>query len=73
MGGTLGREHSARNTRLVAVMLVMLGGLTYWDEQWIWRSIAIGMSTHLFRDTATGTVVLLWPFESVPVRVPYIV
>lgn len=55
------------------VMLVMVGGLAYRDERWIWWSIAIGMSTHLFRDTATGTVVLLWPFEDIPVHIPYIV
>jgi hypothetical protein len=66
--------HADAGTRaLWPVMLVMLGGLAYRDARWIWWSVAIGMSTHLFRDTATGTVVLLWTFEDIPDHIPYIV
>lgn len=60
-GSSRGGGHS-----LLVVVVVLLVAVADGTRRIWWISLAIGMASHLFRDMATGTVALLWPFDATP-------
>ena len=63
-GSSRGGGHS-----LLVVVVVLLVGAADGSRRMWWISLAIGMASHLFRDMATGTVALLWPFDATPLSI----
>ena len=63
-GSSRGGGHS-----LLVVAIVLLVSVADGTHRIGWISLAVGMASHLFRDMATGTVALLWPFDATPLSI----
>lgn len=67
-----GSSRSVLHTLLVILIFL---ALARWHRRWrwVWGSLALGIASHLARDMATGTVILLWPVSGHPFTIPYLV
>lgn len=66
-----GSSRSVLHTLLVILIFVALAWVNRrW--RWVWGSMALGVASHLARDMATGTVILLWPLSGHPFTIPYL-
>lgn len=56
-------EGSSRNGSHSLAIVILLAGLGFLDQRRanIWLGIAVGATSHLWRDMGTGTVPLMWP------------
>lgn len=56
-------EGSTRNGSHSLAIVILLASLGFLDQRraHIWLGIAIGATSHLWRDMGTGTVALMWP------------
>lgn len=63
MGYTNALEGSSRNGSHSLFVVAVLASLGFLDRKRanIWLGIAIGATSHLWRDMGTGTVALMWP------------
>jgi inner membrane protein len=66
-----GSSRSVLHTLLVVLIFL---DLAWWHRRWrwMWGSLALGVASHLVRDMATGTVILLWPVSGRPFSLPYL-
>lgn len=66
-----GSSRSILHTLLVILIFL---DLAWWNRRlrWLWGSMALGVASHLVRDMATGTVILLWPLSGRPFSIPYL-
>jgi inner membrane protein len=68
---TDGTNRPYTHSALTAVLLILLGViLPAWLREGVWGA-ALGVTSHVFRDMATGGVPLLWPLELTSYTVPY--
>jgi membrane-bound metal-dependent hydrolase YbcI (DUF457 family) len=65
-------SRSVLHTLLVILVFVALAVL-HRRWRWVWGSMALAVASHLARDMATGTVILLWPLSGHPFTIPYLV
>lgn len=56
---------------LMPVMILFILASVDRRRVWVWMSVAVGFTSHLARDMATGTVPLLWPLPVEPVSIRY--
>jgi inner membrane protein len=69
--GSLPRPYS-HSAALVLLLLALSLVPRQADGRQVWLGLAFGVSTHLFRDLATGPgISLLWPLHDGAIRLPY--
>lgn len=66
-----GSSRSVLHTLLVILVFLALAWL-HRRWRWFWGSMALAVASHLGRDMATGTVILLWPLSGRPFTIPYL-
>lgn len=65
-----GSSRPGSHSLLSLIILIMLANIDR-RRVWFWISFAVGFTSHLIRDMATGSVPLLWPRAVEPVSLPY--
>lgn len=63
LGAVNALEGSTRNGSHSLAVVIVLASLGFLDQRHanVWLGIAIGATSHLWRDMGTGTVALMWP------------